>query len=80
MVLRGSHTWIAQPIKLKTVSFWAILYLSELDFQVRPTVRRKHTAEILLRPHFYPAMCKFHLSPVLTGSVMADTDLQLGRI
>lgn len=43
-------------------------------------VRRKHTIEILLRPHFYPAMCKFHLSPVLTGSVMVDTDLQLGRI
>lgn len=43
-------------------------------------VRRKHTIEILLRPYFYPAMCKFHLSPVLTDSVIADTDLQLGRI
>lgn len=54
--------------------------VTELDFQGHPVEGRKHTSEILLSSHLYPAMCSFHLGPALTGSVTADSDLQLGRI
>lgn len=74
VVSRGSHTWTSQLILL------GYPHLSELDFQVLPIEGRTHTTEALLRPHFYLAMCSFHLKPVLTGSVMADTAPRFGRI